>query len=314
MRTPGFCIWTLLALFAPMPASQAAVAPANVPVNVPAKKTVYIGTRATGAESRALFSARLVKMNATKLRWYDDASVVRAEITRKALATVRADPDVILVLSEENHPAKAVPGQANSGVQVSGLEGPAPEPETPVAKPAAPLPDSGLASLTPAPSQQTGCGASAPPPLIGQIPQNSGNGGGFGMGAMGAQTGIGAGMGASTGAMGLMDSLAGGVATRLLNRTPSCKISVDKSTGKFAAAGGDGVIEIKASGSCMWQAQTSVPWIKITSGSGVSGSGIVSYSVAQGDGKRRSGAISIVASAGGNPIKGNASLVVTQTK
>src|SRR5690348_5755178 len=106
MRTSRFCIWTLLALFAPMLASQAAVGPANVPLNVPAKKAVYIVTRASSAESRALFSARLVKINATKLRWYDDASVVRAEIPRKALAIVRADPDVILVLSEENHPAK----------------------------------------------------------------------------------------------------------------------------------------------------------------------------------------------------------------
>jgi hypothetical protein len=74
------------------------------------------------------------------------------------------------------------------------------------------------------------------------------------------------------------------------------------------------VIEVNASGSCAWQAQTSVDWIKITSGTGVSGSGVVSYTVTPGVGRTRSGSISIVAAAGGSPIKGKASQVVTQAK
>ena len=114
--------------------------------------------------------------------------------------------------------------------------------------------------------------------------------------------------------MGLMDSLAGGVASRLLNRSPSCKIAVARSSAKYAAAGGAGVIEVNASGSCAWQAQTSVDWIKITSGTGVSGSGVVSYTVAPGAGRTRSGSISIVAAAGGSPTRGKASQVVTQSK
>jgi hypothetical protein len=160
------------------------------------------------------------------------------------------------------------------------------------------------------PLQQAGCAASFAPQQFGQFPQIPGPGAAIGMGPMG-QPGIGMGLGMG---MGLMDSLAGGVATRLLNRNPSCKITVARSSAKFAAAGGDGVIEVNASGSCAWQAQTSVDWIKITSGTGVSGSGVVSYTVTPGVGRTRSGSISIVAAAGGSPTKGKASQVVTQAK
>ena len=130
------------------------------------------------------------------------------------------------------------------------------------------------------------------------------------MGAMGIGS-MGLGMGAG---VGLLDSLAGGVAQRLLNRPPSCKITVARNSARFPAAGGEGLIEINASGACAWQAQASIGWIKILSGSGVSGSGIVSYSVEPTDGRNRSGAIWIATSATGSPIKGRASQVVTQTK
>jgi len=148
-------------------------------------------------------------------------------------------------------------------------------------------------------AQQAAC---APPMMNGQFPALPGGGAPMGMP-------MGMGMG-----MGLMDSLAGGVASRPLNRAPSCKISVARSTARFLAEGGDGMIEVNASGSCAWQAQSSVPWIKITSGSGVSGSGVVTYTILRGDGKARSGSVSIVANANGSPIKGKASQVVTQSK
>jgi hypothetical protein len=80
----------------------------------------------------------------------------------------------------------------------------------------------------------------------------------------------------------------------------------------FVPAGGDQVIEVKASGSCAWQAQASVPWIKINSGMGVSGLGIVSYSVTGAEGKSRAGSISIVGTPGGSPIKGKAIVIVMQ--
>jgi hypothetical protein len=259
---------------------------ATIPAKAPAPGSVYIVTRAATAESRALLSARLIKMNAANLHWYPDANVVRAEIAKKGLATVRADRDVILVLSEHDHPA-----------QVSLIEA-SPEEKAPVLEPAPPL--SYTATLLP-PQQQASCGASFAPPPMGQFPQIPG--------PMGVPPAMGMGMG-----MGLVDSLAGGVASKLLNRPPSCKISIGKNPAKFAAAGGDAVIDVNASGSCAWQAQASVDWIKITSGSGVSGSGVVSYTVMPGVGKARSGSVWIIAVAGGSPTKGKASQVVTQAK
>jgi len=261
---------------------------ATIPAKAPAPGSVYIVTRATTAESRALLSARLIKMNAAKLHWYPDANVVRAEIPKKGLAAVRADRDAVLVLSEHDHPSK-----------VSLMEGSAPESEPGlVLEPAPPL----SYTVTPvAPQQQAGCAASFAPPPTGQFPQIPG--------PMGAPSGMGMGMG-----MGLMDSLAGGVASKLLNRPASCKISIGKGPAKFTAEGGDAVIDVNASGSCAWQAQASVDWIRSASGSGVSGSGIVSYTVMPGAGKARFGSIWIIPVAGGSPTKGKASQVVTQAK
>jgi hypothetical protein len=281
---------TVLIAIIPVLAAQ----PAPTPAKAPAAGSVYIVTRAATAESRALLSARLIKMNAANLHWYRDANVVRAAIPKKGLAAVRADRDVVLVLSEHDHPA-----------QVSLVEGPEQEPEAPAQKSAVPVlePAPPLSyTVTPLPPQpQAGCGASFAPPPMGQFPQIPG--------PMGAPPGMGMGMG-----MGLMDSLAGGVASKLLNRPPSCKISIGKHPAKFTAAGGDAVIDVDASGSCAWQAQASVDWIKITSGSGVSGSGVVSYTVMPSAGKARSGSVWIIAAAGGSPTKGKASQVVTQAK
>ena len=163
-------------------------------------------------------------------------------------------------------------------------------------------------AASPVPLQQLGCASPISPfmnqpPLMQAAPA-------FGMGM---QTGMGMGMGG--GMTGLMDSLAGGVASHFFNRTPSCRITVGKSSATFPAAGGDAVLQVSASGACSWVAQSSVPWITITSGTGVSGSGVVSYAVSPGaDGKPRSGSISIVTTSGGVAIKGKASLVVTQVK
>jgi hypothetical protein len=112
--------------------------------------------------------------------------------------------------------------------------------------------------------------------------------------------------------MGLMDSLAGGVVQKFFNRPATCKIAISRTTAKFGGEGGDGMFEVKSSGACAWQAQATVPWIQILSGSGVSGTGIVTYRVGKGEGSLRSGAISLIATAAGSAIKGNASQVVTQ--
>jgi hypothetical protein len=91
-------------------------------------------------------------------------------------------------------------------------------------------------------------------------------------------------------------------------------VSLLKNTATYSAQGGEGLIEVKASGSCAWQAQASVGWITILSGSGVSGSGIIAYRVAPGEGLARSASIWILPTPGGSPIKGKASQVVTENK
>ena len=283
-----------------------------------AQKAVYIVSRATTAESRALFSARLLKMNATKLHWYEDASVVRAQISPKLLETLRADRDVVLVLSETVPSETAFP-EKNPGARAGTHETPA-QWSAPPASESAPATAPVPAMVPPgqaAASPQSGCsgpalpqpaGALPPPGALPAMPM-----GGMGMAPMGAPPMGSAGLGMGPG-VGLVDVLAGGVMQHMLNRPPSCKISVAKNSVKFGPAGGEGLIEINASGSCAWQAQASVSWIKILSGSGVSGSGIVSYSVEPAEGKNRSGVIWIATSPAGSPIKGNASQVVTQAK
>jgi hypothetical protein len=254
-----------------------------------AEEAVYIVSRATTAESRALFSARLVKLNATKLYWYEDANVVRAQISPKDLETLRADSDAVLVL------------EADVGVDAGP---PAPPPA------GGPLQTGFVGQIPPQPVMAFSPGVPPPMPM-----------GGMGMSAMGMMGG--GGMGLAMGAVGLVDTLAGGVAQKMLYRPPSCKVSISSNTAKFGVDGGEGLIEINASGSCAWQAQTSVSWIKILSGSGVSGTGIIAYAIdpldeAHGAASRilagRSGAIWIAAAPAGSPIKGNVSQVVKQIK
>lgn len=247
---------------------------------VPDSKAAYVVTRATSAESKALFSAKLVRMNATKLHWYDNSAVVRVEISSKTFAELQVDPDVELVIAD--HEQQAVYG---------------PMPLAPEVKPVScAIPAANALPVAPVPIL---------PPALPNMPMPM-------AGGMGVMPGIGSPM--MQPAFGLADALAGGVAQKLLNRPPSCKVSIAKSSATYSAQGGEGLIEVKASGTCAWQVQASVGWISILSGSGVSGSGIISYRVNAGEGLARSASIWILAAPGGSPIKGKASLVVTQNK
>jgi hypothetical protein len=250
-----------------------------IPDPTPAR-AVYVVTRATTAESKALFSAKLVKMSATKLHWYDDSSVVRVEISPKALADLQSDPDVALVLPEP--PAAYGPNLPQLAADAKPIS---------CASPVPPLPP-----ILPA----------VAPPTIPNMPLPMAGGGIGMMPAIGNPL--------MTPALGLADAVAGGVLQKLLNRPASCKISIVKNKVTYTAQGGEGLIEVTASGSCAWQAQASVGWITILSGSGVSGTGIIAYHVAPGEGLARSASIWILPTPGGSPIKGKASQVVTQNK
>jgi hypothetical protein len=250
-------------------------------------QTAYVVTHATSAEAQALFSAKLVKMNATKLHWYDNSAVVRVEISGKGLADLQMDPDVEVVISDHEQP----------------VYGPQPLPAATEPKPiSCSIPAVQTAPVPPLPAPP----ALPPLPPVPNMPMPMAGGG------MSMMPGIGSPM--MQPAFGLADVLAGGVANKLLNRPPSCKVSIVKSSATYPAQGGEGLIEVKANGSCAWQAQASVGWITILSGSGVSGSGIISYHVNPGEGLTRSASIWILATPGGSPIKGRASQVVTQNK
>ena len=257
---------------------------AMIPV-LSAQTAAYVVTRATSPESKALFSAKLVKMNAAKLHWYDNSPVVRVEVSPMALADLQADPDVELVIPDRE--------------QFLTYGPPAPPELKPIS-----------CSTTQAVSTAAPVAVPIPPPVAAPVVPN------MPMPMGGGGTGLMAGVGnpMMTPAYGFADALAGGVVQKLLNRPASCKVSILTNKATYAGQGGEGLIEVKASGSCAWQAQASVGWITILSGSGVSGSGIISYRVNPGEGLSRSASIWIVATPGGSPIKGKASQVVTQNK
>jgi hypothetical protein len=214
--------------------------------------STYLVTKSTTAESKALFSAKLVRMNAAKLHWYDNSPVVRVELSPKALTDLQTDPDVELVIPDQQFPTYGPPAP------------PLPPPDV------KPISCSAAAVLPTPPAIVPTVAPGAVPNVPMQMPMMPGGG-------VGLMPGIGNPM--MQPALGLADALAGGVAQKLLNRPPACKVTISKDTAKYPGQGGEGLIEVKATGSCAWQAQASVGWITILSGAGVSGSGIISYKV-----------------------------------
>ena len=74
---------------------------------------------------------------------------------------------------------------------------------------------------------------------------------------------------------------------------PGCELSVSPRAQSFEASGGNGSIQVTASGSnCGWNAASGVPWITVAAGAG-NGSGSVSYAVAANTGAARTGTLSV---------------------
>lgn len=79
----------------------------------------------------------------------------------------------------------------------------------------------------------------------------------------------------------------------VIAQTESCISSISSAVGSFAAAGGNGALNVTAPSDCSWTAESNDSWIMITSGSGTGG-GTVSYAVAANSSTSiRSGSISI---------------------
>ena len=72
-----------------------------------------------------------------------------------------------------------------------------------------------------------------------------------------------------------------------------CEFTVSPGAATFAANGGDGTVQVTASGgSCAWTAVSNVPWISVTS-SGGGGSGNLRYTVAANSGAARTGTLTV---------------------
>ena len=75
---------------------------------------------------------------------------------------------------------------------------------------------------------------------------------------------------------------------------PSCPPTISPTTRLFVASGGSDAVNVFASAGCAWAARSGADWISITSGTGGTTSGVVSYSVAANSGKNvRSGTMTI---------------------
>lgn len=65
--------------------------------------------------------------------------------------------------------------------------------------------------------------------------------------------------------------------------TSSCSYAIDSNARYFPAAGGSGAVGVTTQAGCAWSAWSDTGWLAITSGSGGTGSGTVSYTVSAND-------------------------------
>jgi hypothetical protein len=74
--------------------------------------------------------------------------------------------------------------------------------------------------------------------------------------------------------------------------TGSCSYTISPSSASFSNAGGSGSVVITTQAGCNWGTSASIPWITVTSGSGM-GSGTMSYTVSSNSGANRSASMTI---------------------
>jgi hypothetical protein len=74
----------------------------------------------------------------------------------------------------------------------------------------------------------------------------------------------------------------------------SCTFELSRTADSFDAGGGNGDVRVRSQSGCAWEARSGGSWLSITSGSGGSGDGQVSYRVSQNSSTaERSGSLSI---------------------
>ena len=90
-------------------------------------------------------------------------------------------------------------------------------------------------------------------------------------------------------------TIAGRTFTVAQNGTAACAVAISPSQATYSRTGGTGIVTVTADPGCDWTAVSNSSWISITGGVSGSGSGAVTYIVAQREGRlgTRGGRITI---------------------
>ncbi|HEX9960277.1 MAG TPA: BACON domain-containing carbohydrate-binding protein, partial [Pyrinomonadaceae bacterium] len=81
--------------------------------------------------------------------------------------------------------------------------------------------------------------------------------------------------------------------TFTVNQASGCAYSLSATSANFAAAGGNGSVNVTAGSGCAWTAASNVNWISVTGGASGSGNGAVTYNVQANTGPARTGTLTI---------------------
>jgi hypothetical protein len=112
--------------------------------------------------------------------------------------------------------------------------------------------------------------------------------------------------------MTMLTDFAGTLAVKLLAPPPACRIRLRDTLVVLPAAGGAGALEVRASGSCAWQAVSTSDWLRVKSEVNANGTVAITYSAAGNSGGHRQGAVIIQAVAGAPGLKGRTVALVAQ--
>ena len=251
---------------------------------------------------RDSFDARLTAAGAKSVTRYDALDIVRADLPSSSIPALQADPAVLSVTLLSATPSTPATPTRRPDLLRSPLLSPAsaqplPMPGLPAANPTTPfVPSPNMPSPNPVMPVGVPAGAGMFQSLMGTAGQLS------------AQAGM-----AMPRSAPLMVLLAGSAQIAQIiaaNHKPSCNITLETTTAKLPAGGGQGTLLVTAPASCLWQPQSNAEWLQIDAPVPTLGPGIVHYTVSAA-GTARTGVITI-AGVDKTTVRGKASLSVTQ--
>jgi hypothetical protein len=277
------------------------------------------------------FDGRLAAAGATGVVHYAALDMIRADVPFPALISLQTDPAVVSVTPLSGDApatllqANLLQGGPGAGVQpapagaaIGGLPhkpGSLQSPLFPMASPAmmATPPPMTSAPAFPLPGAMPGVNLPGAMPFMSQ-PTAMPPGTGMFQALLGTTSQLSAQAGmAMPRSAGLMVLLAGGAQIAQViaaNHKPSCTITLDTTSARIPAAGGQGTIFVKASPSCLWQAQSNSEWLQMDGSSPTMGSGVVRYTATASESSRS--AMITIAGIVKTTVRGRGSIVVRQ--